>query len=751
MVTFYRWTRPGSSDQIHRFLFINTPAARGFSLYMLSKYIFLCFLVASATAAHSSIYEFYGKDAYQYHGCTGFLLLAATFCTGKKGKHDTSCFCKNDNAVASVVGCMDDIGKLNKGAMKYLIKSCNEYNIPLTFEDLEKYNKMYHEKAKFPSEIEGFNKTKAVDVPIKANVSLAASYYESYYIFLGNFDRAMYYGAGALGYWALVFLMAIVANWAVVIFPSLRTTFNGRLSKLWRKHITLPALVRKKKNDHQTNLGLFNCLVPSRMESLIVFGFFWLVFGSCFGQIRVVPNDPVFPQSSIAIMRVVADRTGIMGTVLLPLLFLIGGRNNFLQWLTRWKFSTFIMYHRWVARIIVLLVFIHSVLYSAIYVKQGRYARSMKKLYIQYGILATSCGGLICFQGLLLLRRKAYEVFLVVHILLAVGWVVGAWYHLEKFGYLPIIYATIAVWAFDRFIRVARMLWFGFPKAQVTLVEDETLRVVVPKPKHWKSVPGGHAWLYFCRSWYFWQSHPFTFLESTTDDSSIVFLCKVKKGLTEKIGKKLALVPGKTFSCRVSVEGSYGESCPVSKHSSAVFLAGGNGIPGIYSEIYDLAKRSVNNTKQMLKLVWIIREPKSFAWMFEEMEALRHTKIQTTIYITRPDLSNNEDLLSMLSRRLETASSSEELDKKLEKEEYIYETDSLVLRLREQFPHINFETGRPSISNIVQSEIDECSNSAAFISCGHPAMVDDLRKSVVEKIDSTNKRIDFYEQLQVWA
>lgn len=719
---------------------------------MLSRYLVVSFLAACATAAHSSIYEFYGKDAYQYLGCLAYVQLEATFCkSASKKRRDTSCFCKNDNAMASVVGCMSDIGKLNKGAMKYYIKQCKEYEVPLTEADLKQYNSTYHEKAKFPKEIEGFNKTKPVDVPIKANVSSAKIYYDSYYVFLGNFDRAMYYGAGALGYWALMFLIAIVTNWSVVIFPSLRTTFNGPISKLWRKYITLPALVKRKKNDHQNNLGLFSCLVPSRMESLIVFVFFWLVFGSCFGQIHVVLNDPIFPKSSTALMRVVADRTGIMGTVLLPLLFLIGGRNNFLQWLTRWKFSTFIMYHRWIARIIVVLVFIHSVLYSAMWVQRGNYANSVKKTYVIYGVLATSCGGAICFQGLLFMRRRAYELFLVVHIILAVGWVVGAWRHLEKFGYLPIIYGTVAVWAFDRFVRIVKMLWFGFPKAQVSLVENETLRVVVPKPKHWKSVPGGHAWLYFCRSWYFWQSHPFTFLESTTDGKSIIFLCKAKNGVTAKLGKKLALMPGKTLSCRVSVEGSYGESCSVSKHSSVVFLAGGNGIPGIFSEIYDLAKRSVDNNKQMLKLMWIIREPKSISWMFSEMEALKHTKIFTTIYITRPDLANNEDLSTMLSRGLETSSSDEmDKEKKLDNE-YTYEGEDLIQRLRDHFPHITFETGRPCIGDIVQDEIEECSHSAAFISCGHPAMVDDLRKCVVESIDTTNKRIDFFEQLQVWA
>ena len=50
---------------------------------------------------------------------------------------------------------------------------------------------------------------------------------------------------------------------------------------------------------------------------------------------------------------------------------------------------------------------------------------------------------------------------------------------------------------FDRAVRLARLFAFGFPQADITLIADETLKVQVQKPKYWKSVPGGHAFIHF--------------------------------------------------------------------------------------------------------------------------------------------------------------------------------------------------------------------------------------------------------------
>ena len=54
--------------------------------------------------------------------------------------------------------------------------------------------------------------------------------------------------------------------------------------------------------------------------------------------------------------------------------------------------------------------------------------------------------GIIMFQALLYFRRKWYEVFLVAHIVLAIFWTVGLWYHVQYRGYVWLVLPSIAVW-----------------------------------------------------------------------------------------------------------------------------------------------------------------------------------------------------------------------------------------------------------------------------------------------------------------
>ena len=84
---------------------------------------------------------------------------------------------------------------------------------------------------------------------------------------------------------------------------------------------------------------------------------------------------------------------------------------------------------------------------------------------------------------------------------------------------------SIAIWAADRTIRLGRLVSFGLPVADVALLSDDTIRVSVSKPNHWTAAPGGHAFVQFLRPTIFWQSHPFTFIE-TPDGNSIVFIVK---------------------------------------------------------------------------------------------------------------------------------------------------------------------------------------------------------------------------------
>ncbi|OBA20916.1 ferric reductase transmembrane component [Metschnikowia bicuspidata var. bicuspidata NRRL YB-4993] len=734
----------------------------------------LC-LVAAVAASEFMSFAVYQKEYMELRSCHNALYTTASFCSDQSSR-SYECYCSNENAMASLAGCAQYLKEDTTDFFRYFVSYCATQDVTITISDLDDSLDYLSENGENFTEVSkslsarsydllqessttksldindyspklfrktGSSSANIIDYPIYVNETLATLYFHAYEAFYGNFNWSYWFSDALYAYWAFAFVVAAACNWSVVVFPSLRSTCNGPISKAWRKYITLPALVKKKKTNHQEFFGIFNFLVPSRLETIILSGFFWMTFLFNALYMDWEEGNPLFETRYSAVLRYVSDRTGVIGTMLLPMLILIGGRNNFLQWFTRWKFSTFVLYHRWIGRVIVALVFVHSIAYTVIFVKAGNYAARMSREYMIYGVVGTVAGAVICFQGLLFLRRQFYEVFLAIHIMMALAFVLGAWRHLENRMFMEWVFASVAVWSFDRLVRILRMIWFGFPQATVTLLADDCLRVVVPKPNHWPSVPGGHAWVYFCHSWYFWQSHPFTFLDSTVEENKIVFVLKTKKGATNYLTKLLATRPGKTGTIRVCVEGPYGEACSVKHQDNVVFVAGGNGIPGIFSECYDLAQKSANNAKQWIKLIWVLREILTIEWVWEELSSLKNTKVEATVYITRPEGGNDDILLERMSTNDESSAEEKDLSSK--------EGKSTIELLSEYFPHVTFKSGRPLMDAIVDEETEEAASSAAFITCGHPIMVDDLRYAVVQKIDKTEKRVDFFEQLQVWA
>ena len=267
----------------------------------------------------------------------------------------------------------------------------------------------------------------------------------------------------------------------------------------------------------------------------------------------------------------------------------------------------------------------------------------------------------------------------------------------------------------------------------------------IPKPSYWKTIPGGHAFIHFLKPTYFWQSHPFTFVESPAD-THIILYCKVKGGITHSLYQLLVRSPGQAITMRVGVEGPYGEPTPARYADTAVFIAGGNGIPGIYSEVMDMTRRMPNETKNAMKLYWIIRDYKSLEWFNDELTLLGNTNIETTIYVTKPDLSNL--LTGDGSDDTSSKKESDSQDMNLESKESLQGVDLV----KSRFSHITFKEGRPSIEDIVDLEIKESNGSVAFVACGHPAMVDETRYFCSRNVDNPQKkRVDFYEQVQVWT
>ena len=675
----------------------------------------------------SMAFEKYG-DYMGFYTCNRQIKTSVTFC-GKSSGYP--CLCTDANSLATYAGCLTHNNRNSTRQLEKLVSFCKRYG-GVTVEEnwFEDAYENFIVNSKTASEISNFSKSVPLTAPFRFGDQELDLFAEAYKQYLNNYDDSVYYGGSLLGYWLLVMIIYGVVHWTKFLFPGFTKKLTYRPINVWRKYISMPATFGKKKSQEQRIFGYFDFLIPSRIETIVIALFYGLTILVNAIRTGYVDNDPFLGDKYNAQIRYVADRTGIIPTVMMPLIFLFGGRNNFFQWLTGMNFNTFMTYHRHVARVMFALVVVHAACYSVIFVRvREDYAGNMKATYMIWGTIATVAGGILLFLGILYIRRRWYEIFMLIHIVMAAIYIAGTWLHVADYGYLCFVYPAIAVWCFDRIVRISRLIAFGFPEANIELLQDNTLKVIIPKPSYWKPIPGGHGFIHFFKPSCFWQSHPFTLVESP-NGQNIMLYCKVKGGITHSLYQMLMNIPGRNAKIRVTLEGPYGEPTPAKYADTAVFIAGGNGIPGIYSELTHIAEGLLLESKKKLKLIWIVKDYTSITWFLNKLEYLNESNIETTIYFTRQNSNSFND------------------DKKSD----AGSTDNEMESIRTILSNVEFKEGRPIIGDIVLEEIQVSSGPVAVVACGHPAMVDEVRYSVCQNIENPErKRIDFYEQLQVWS
>ncbi|KAF2674344.1 ferric reductase-like protein transmembrane component 4 [Microthyrium microscopicum] len=326
-----------------------------------------------------------------------------------------------------------------------------------------------------------------------------------------------------------------------------------------------------------------------------------------------------YESTNEAITTYIANRTGVLSFINLVLAFLYAGRNNFLLWITNWSHLTFIIAHRYIALISTLQAIIHSVLYLVLKVQAGTHTSESKLSYWIWGAAATVAMTILLHTSIHPIRQRCYELFLANHIVLSIIVVIGSYYHIllrfqHQWGYEVWMWAVMAVWGFDHIVRWIRLARHGIRTAQVTILDEDYVRVNVP------GVAGsGHAYLYFpTLTWRFWENHPFSVastllptpdqttpmidsseytdmekkggrlqaqLVSGSDseshrsqsykghDASLTFLIRTQTGLTRHLHQRTNLP--------ILIEGNYGSDTDVTQYSTLIAIAGGVGITAL--------------------------------------------------------------------------------------------------------------------------------------------------------------------------
>lgn len=698
----------------------------------------LLFLTAVVIADDDRIFHKFTKGDYGVFGCKYSLFKTATFCAKDTAK-SYKCQCVNKAARASMAFCLRDA----LGEKDYLSgyssfeRQCRLLDLNVTDAVMDASYNNATKHIVNTTQVEGFNKTAVIDYPIYYNKKLYHYAYESNRVRYTNIEAGEWMGAGLMGYWALLVLIAATVNFLQRI-GFISKYFTSTLSNKFRRYISLPSLTANRK--HSQAVKIFNIAVgffPTRLESLILFGHFALFFIFCGVRYEYVKHDTIWATEEGQRSRYPGDRVGILSLYGLLLSFLFAGRNNFLIWVTGWKQSTFLTFHKWISRITFIGVLIHAGSMERQGRGIGKLHSRLAAFWYRWGIVAVSMmGGAILFAGYGM-RKSYYEVFLISHIVFIAISLVGIWIHTKQQGYQNFAYTLAAIWCFDRFVRLVRLAYFGIRTAKVSIVSDEVLKVVVPRHKLWKSFPGSFGFVHFLKPTTFHQNHPFTVIE--TDEDEVTFLVKIKGGVTTQIHKYLKTQPNQTGEIRVTIEGPYGTRSDIKRYDSVVMYSGGTGIAGPYGHALENVRKG---KQQHMKLYWVIRNWHSVDWIYDELVKLKDSPVEVIIYVTNPNSGAGARFQSVKGSSSED-SLKDENDEQFEK--------TAVEKIACSLDFVEFRYGRPDIEELVKSDIQECDGKTlAIVTAAHNALVDDVRYSVSKYLDLNSARTDYFEELQTW-
>ncbi|KAL6950779.1 hypothetical protein ACO0QE_000060 [Hanseniaspora vineae] len=467
---------------------------------------------------------------------------------------------------------------------------------------------------------------------------------------------------------------------------------------------------------------------------------------------------------STQIGRLIGDRTGRIAMFTINLTFLFAGRNNFMLWCTGWNFQSFITYHKWVSRVTLVTVFVHAIAFYISSVTAGNIGTRAGRSYYRWGSVATVAGALIVLQAVYPLRKRFYEIFLYVHITMAVLFLVGTWLHLVYFDLQQYVFASVGLWSLDRLLRIIRIAGFGgYKKANITVVNDEFLVIMVKSynSKAFKPQPGNFVFAYFGLKNCFWQSHPFTVV-SCDPTNGVKIMAKIKKGCTNKVYKHI--VSSSTSCCEVAValEGPYGVSKErlVSRDQNILMYSTNTGVSGPYYYLESMIKKGTAQGKN-IKFYWSIRNWSTLEMFSDELKLLsEQDSIDVFVYISQYDSDRYSESFSSSESELavsEKKNKKSDFSKNNASEKIVDKSFSTSVPCFKNFeallPLVHFKPGRMSVDATVSADISACldNTNTTVMTCGHPEMCDDIRETVLQSVmQEKSKNIHLIDELQLW-
>ncbi|ODV97398.1 hypothetical protein PACTADRAFT_49117 [Pachysolen tannophilus NRRL Y-2460] len=672
--------------------------------------------------------------------------------------------CTYPPAVGTILYCINnytDSETWIKEAYTSMIQTCEgvyEYNdtsLEEVYENATEYIESYTDIANIS--------TDTIYTPLTVDMTYVDEVFKGYSGMYDNYDMSQYFGALVICYWGFVMLIASLFNLAKRI--GIAEKLHGKYINFIRKNITIPSVCEKHTKFVGGNikfLKMFSAMFPMRVDIVILTGYLIITIVILAVRYRYDPYNVIESTHGLQVARLLADRAGIIAICHVPLIIVFGTRNNLLLLVTGFTQSNFILFHKWIGRVMFFNAVIHGCAYTNYCIVYGSYADSdTHDTYFRYGMTALVAAGLIMAQSFHFWRRYTYEIFLYGHIILSAVFIVGCWHHCSILGWMSWIYSAIALWALDGFLRLVRVLCFGFPKARIEAISDDTLKITVNRPKtsfFWSPSPGQFVYVYFLRPTMFWESHPFTITESIMNEKELLFFVKAKKGATKRLYNYISKKEGKLdLNTRISMEGPYGDSAPISNYDNIILYAGGNGITSPFDHAFKLSRKE-GKQNQFIKLYWVVQNLEAMEWFYEQLSLLKDTKVSIEVYLTRmvelPTTSESKSITSTSDDNDKDKVNNEKVKSKEcsdSDNDVLAEQSINYLKMYQDLSSfVTFKLGRPDMASLMEKDFAEYHGSKAVLACGPPDLCDIIRKLTALNLDKSDGRVDLFEELQIW-
>lgn len=343
-----------------------------------------------------------------------------------------------------------------------------------------------------------------------------------------------------------------------------------------------------------------------------------------------------------------AIRSGMIAVATTPWIIATSTKANLITLITGIGPERLNVFHRWLGYLCLFLSLVHMVPFYIQPVWEDGGMVVFSALFPPGAIIYGT--GIACFvplawlctASLPIIRRKAYELFVVLHV--PVAWIYVGMLFWHSKNYLlswSYLYASIGTYALCGVIRLFnlnwtkpwRFSWLVGEEAAIDIMTENCIKITIPTRMRWQ--PGQYVYLRMPGISLF-ENHPFTVASLCTEDfpseygeqyRDCVLVFRPFAGFTRKL-LETAIEKGPYHTYRAFIDGPYGGMRrDLAAFDTCILIAGGSGITSLMSQLLNLIKRMRDGkaiTKRIV-VVWSLKRLEAMDWFREELRICRES------------------------------------------------------------------------------------------------------------------------------